>query len=195
MDLLTYFSQSEHATCPQRVLYHHKVGFIRADLLEYRKLEGSVNQTSPVPLHPCKAQPFFQPCSQSRSFLSLFESQQTLCRSLQVLMKSLSFHHPQEQAVCSLLSSATSQSPARIGLSGRCGPAPCSEERLAPSTAPCLQDGATLPSQPAAAARRQRAGSSCLPAYTSFKHRDSSRLQTKKMKKMPSIIVQRTNPK
>lgn len=82
MDLLTYFSQSEHATCPQRVLYHHKVGFIRADLLEYRKLEGSVNQTSPVPLHPCKAQPFFQPCSQSRSFLSLFESQQTLCRSL-----------------------------------------------------------------------------------------------------------------
>lgn len=54
MDLLTYFSQSEHATCPQRVLYHHKVGFIRADLLDYRKLEGFVNQTSPVPLCPCR---------------------------------------------------------------------------------------------------------------------------------------------
>lgn len=54
MDLLTYFSQSEHATCPQRVLYHRKVGFIRADLLDYRKLEGFVNQTSPVPLCPCR---------------------------------------------------------------------------------------------------------------------------------------------
>lgn len=36
------------------ILYHHKVGFIRADLLENRRLEGFVNQTSPVPLCPCR---------------------------------------------------------------------------------------------------------------------------------------------
>lgn len=53
-DLLTYFSQTEHANYPRRVLYHHKVSFIRADLLGYRKLERFVNQTSLVPLSPCR---------------------------------------------------------------------------------------------------------------------------------------------
>lgn len=53
MDLLTFFS-NEQANYPRMILYHHKVGFIRADLLENRKLEGFVNQTSPAPLCPCR---------------------------------------------------------------------------------------------------------------------------------------------
>lgn len=191
MDLLTYFSQSEHANFPQGDLYHHK-SFARTELLEYRKLEEFVKQTSPVPLCPCKHTLYSNLALSPEASSGCLNRSKLFAAPSSSLRKVFLFNILKTRlfAPCSPqqflgLQPATG-SPGVVSLL-------VTPHLMPPHSLHSSGEAVTFPTPPAATGTRQTGRfllPACLHLFEVQTPVDYKRKKKKKMKKMPPITVQ-----